>query len=130
MGERHGWRPVFSILGAIGVVYLCVLWWFLRSQPDDLRETRPLSLASSIREVLRSPNFARLATAFSILSMANWLIYTWLPFYLVERFQLGLASAGFSATFYLQAAGYAGILLGGMLSDRWQAVSARGRILM
>jgi sugar phosphate permease len=86
-------------------------------------------LWSSIGEVLRTPNFARLAAAFSIVSVANWLIYTWLPFYLVERFQLGLASAGFSATFYLQVASYAGIVVGGIVSDRWQALSPRGRML-
>lgn len=128
MGQSYGWRPVFLILGAIGVVYLAVLWGFFRAHQDPASERQPL--LSSMREVLRTPNFGKLAAAFSIVAMANWLIYTWLPLYLVERFQLGLASAGFSATFYLQGASYAGILVGGTLSDRWQTVSPRGRILM
>ncbi|MEO8127348.1 MAG: MFS transporter [Bryobacteraceae bacterium] len=130
MGETYGWRPVFSILGVIGLVYLSVLWWFLRRHRESAGETNPLSIVPSMREVLRSPNFGKLAAAFSIVAMANWLIYTWLPLYLVERFQLGLTVAGFSATFYLQAASFAGILVGGTLSDRWQSISPRGRILM
>ena len=49
--------------------------------------------------------------------------------YLYERFGMSLASAGFSATFYIQVAGFAGILAGGWMADRWSRTSPRGRIL-
>ena len=45
-----------------------------------------------------------------------------------ERFRMSLASAGFSATFYLQLASFAGILAGGWLADRWTRSSTQGRI--
>ncbi|HEX3878422.1 MAG TPA: MFS transporter, partial [Bryobacteraceae bacterium] len=58
----------------------------------------------------------------------NWVVYTWLPLYMFDRFHMGLASAGFSATFYLQAASFAGILAGGWLADRWSAASPKARV--
>jgi MFS family permease len=66
---------------------------------------------------------------FGSFSLANWAIYTWLPVYLYERFNMKLAAAGFSATFYIQAASVGGILIGGWLADRWNQVSRRGRVL-
>ena len=56
------------------------------------------------------------------------MVYTWLPLYLYERFHLSLAGAGFSATFYLQAASAAGILGGGWLADRWSRTNPQGRV--
>jgi MFS family permease len=53
------------------------------------------------------------------MAVANWLIYTWLPLFLFERFHMSMTIAGFSATFYIQAASYAGVVAGGVLSDRW-----------
>jgi MFS family permease len=67
--------------------------------------------------------------AFTGFAIANWIVYTWLPLYIFERFSMSLASAGFSATFYLQVASFAGILAGGWLADRWSRASSRGRIL-
>jgi MFS family permease len=42
---------------------------------------------------------------------------------------MSLTVAGFSSTFYIQAASFAGILLGGWLADRWMRSNDRGRVL-
>jgi MFS family permease len=42
---------------------------------------------------------------------------------------MSLAGAGFSATFYIQVASFAGILFGGWLADQWSRTTARGRLL-
>jgi MFS family permease len=67
-------------------------------------------------------------TAFIATALANWLIYTWLPLFLYERFHLSLTGAGFSATFYIQAASYLGVVAGGILADRWSRTAPRARI--
>lgn len=51
-----------------------------------------------------------------------------LPLYLYERFRMTLTSAGFSATFYIQAASFAGILIGGLAADYWGTRCLKGRI--
>jgi MFS family permease len=69
-----------------------------------------------------------MTVVFSAMAIANWLVYTWLPLYLYERFGMSLAAAGFTATFYIQGASVCGIVLGGWVADRWGARSPRGRI--
>jgi MFS transporter, Spinster family, sphingosine-1-phosphate transporter len=62
-------------------------------------------------------------------SVADWLVYTWMPLYLFERFHMSLTAAGFAATMSVQAASVCGILLGGSLADRWALRSGAGRLL-
>jgi MFS family permease len=56
-------------------------------------------------------------------------VYTWLALYLFEHFKMSLTAAGFSSTFYIQAASFGGILLGGWIADRWVRTDPRGRAL-
>ncbi|HEY6403274.1 MAG TPA: MFS transporter [Blastocatellia bacterium] len=130
MGERFGWRFAFAALGVFGVVYALILLLTLRGTETAKREeaAKPQFLPA-LRELLSLPGFKTLLLVFASFSLANWAIYTWLPNYLYERFNMKLAAAGFSATFYIQVASFGGILLGGWMADRWNQVSARGRVL-
>ena len=128
LGQHFGWRFAFTLMGLLGVAYFVVLKLALRGA-DALQEspqTRPIGVA--IRELLHLPGFMPLAIVFSTVALANWIAYTWLPLYLYETFGMSLAAAGFSATFYMQAGSFAGILAGGWLADFWSARSPRGRL--
>lgn len=131
VAEHYGWRVAFTILGVAGVVYTPILLAVLREAPsaraaaDD--QTQPRWWPAT-REVWTLPGFGAVLTVFSILSIANWLVYTWMPLYLFERFQMNLATSGFSATFYLQAGSVVGILIGGTVADRWCARAPKGRV--
>lgn len=124
MGERSGWRDVFSILGVVGVVYLVVVALTLRREPPRSRTSEAIA---GVFALLKAPGFLRIVSAFTAMAIANWIVYTWLPLFLFERFHLTLAGAGFSATFYLQAASYVGVVLGGILTDRWASRNPSAR---
>lgn len=133
-GEHYGWRAPFAFLGLAGVVYCFVLWFTLREPraPEagaGSSEKPAVKFVDSVRELLLLPGFLRMTVAFGGMSIANWLIYTWMPFYLYERFGLSLAAAGFQGAFYIQAASFVGIMVGGWLADRWSRTNPRGRIL-
>lgn len=117
LGAGMGWRATFFLLGAAGVVYAAVAWWALR---DALRidTTRRPSWSQSMRSLAEAPGFILVAVVFGAGSMAYWMVYTWMPLYLKERFGMGLAGAGFSATFYIQVSSFIAIVAGGWLSDR------------
>jgi sugar phosphate permease len=68
-----------------------------------------------------------LMAIFIATSAANWLVYTWMPLYLFERFKLSLTEAGFLAPFWLQIGSVVGIALGGYAADWWSARSPGGR---
>ncbi len=130
MGERYGWRAAFTILGVVGVCYAVLLTAALRPvmAPGPPTPACKPDFGKSLVRLLRLPGFPALTAVFGALSVANWLVYTWLPFYLYERFHMSLTLAGFSATFYIQAASLAGSLGGGWLGDRWSRKSSRGRV--
>jgi MFS family permease len=131
-GERFGWRAPFLVLGAVGIAYVGVVALFFRADPiapEAARGKVPASdFRASVIALCRMPGFGIMTAVFSAMAIANWLVYTWLPLYLYERFHMSLADAGFTATFYIQGASVAGIVLGGWVADRWGARSQRGRI--
>ena len=132
-GERYGWRAPFLILGGAGIVYVAAVALLLRAGPAapeivSVGGSRRVSFRAAVTELCRLPGFGIMTTVFSSMAVANWLVYTWLPLYLYERFHMSLTEAGFTATFYIQGASVAGIVLGGWLADRWSARSPRGRI--
>lgn len=128
LGESYGWRAPFTLLGAVGVLYTVLLVWGLRRSAGSPTAGSALNLAGSLRKLSGMRGFWRLTAVFSAVGLANWLVYTWLPLYLYERFGLSLTSAGFSATFYIQAASFAGIFIGGLAADYWGTRHRKGRI--
>ena len=126
MGEHSGWRAVFWVLGIAGVIYLAIVVATLRGE----RGTGEGRKGGGPMELLRLPGFLAVTAAFTAMAVANWLVYTWLPLFLFHRFHLSLSGAGFSATFYLQAASYVGVVAGGVVTDRWAARERRARAWM
>jgi MFS family permease len=128
LGETYGWRSPFTLLGAAGVAYFALLAWGLRRSAKTATAGSALHLASSLSKLSGLHGFWRVTLVFSAVGLANFLVYTWLPLYLYERFRMTLTSAGFSATFYIQAASFAGIFIGGLAADYWGARRLKGRI--
>jgi MFS family permease len=135
IGEHYGWRPAFTFLGILGVAYALVALLGLREKQANAlpKAERPQAakprLSVSLRKLFALRGFTTLTLVFGMMSVANWLVYTWLPIYLYERFHMSLLGAGFSATVYIQVGSVGGILLGGILADRWATRFPRGRLM-
>ena len=132
IGEHYGWRPIFILLGSIGMVYCLFVILGLRESTQRglaAATNAEISFLPAVRELLNLPGFLTLTAVFGATSMANWVLYTWMPSYLYEQFHMSLSAAGFSATFYLQIGSVAGILLGGWLADRLSSRTPRSRLL-
>jgi sugar phosphate permease len=55
---------------------------------------------------------------------------TWMPTFYFEKFHLSLASAGFSSMFFHFALAFAGVLVGGRLSDWWALTNKKARLFV
>ncbi|HMF52790.1 MAG TPA: MFS transporter, partial [Edaphobacter sp.] len=114
-----------------GCVYALVLAIFLRdrrAERSDLTAAPSLSLRQAAAKIFLTPGFRPLLLVFAIASICDWAIYTWMPLYLFESFHFSLTKAGFTATFYMKAGGFAGLLLGGFLADAWFRRSPHGHV--
>ncbi|MES2378241.1 MAG: MFS transporter [Bacteroidota bacterium] len=141
MSEVWGWRYGFQMIGVIGVVYGIILIYFLRdnktkrgdetvSTNTEVVAEKRLGLLPTIKMLLSEKSFLVLLCYFCMLGIVNWMIYGWLPTFLKEHFTLGLGKAGLSATGYVQIGSFAGVVLGGLIADRWYRTNKRSRLYM
>lgn len=136
IAEYWGWRAGFHVFGAFGVLYSLVLVYGLKDVKKATEESDGSVAVEersySIREVLSSlfklPSFYVILVFFAVLGMANWLVNGWLPTFLKDQFQLDLGTAGISATGYIQIGSFIGVILGGIIADRWVQKNPKGRL--
>ena len=112
------------------------------------------SFAEALRTLLRTPAFWVLMVYMALAAMAFWLVNGWLPVYLQDRFvgwspeQLGptmtdflpsawlragaiyKGNAGLYATVPVQIASFVGVVVGGIVADRWSRTNIRGRVIL
>jgi MFS family permease len=132
IAQDHGWRISFVIFGAAGVLLGMVLLLFLRKPPARALATERTSgqnFLHGVRDVLSSGRVVTLIGVFIGANFVAVVFLTWLPTFLGAKFHLSLAKAGFSSTAYLQMASVTGVLLGGVLADRFASKSPGGRQL-
>jgi sugar phosphate permease len=133
-----GWRSVFYICGAIGLVW--AIWWYLeyRNLPEEhrmvnrgeLAHIRGLSPTGEINQaviergaanvpwgtLLRSPNMWAIMCAYFTYVYCLYIFLTWLPSYLVEARGFTLLKVGFLASLPLFAM-VIGDTVGGVATD-------------
>lgn len=137
IAELWGWRYGFHVFGIVGIVYSFILLKILKDHQrtqSDLTEVVPIDLEVNILGALKNlfskASFYVLLFYFAVLGIVNWLVYGWLPTFLKEHFHLDLGEAGISATGYIQIGSFIGVIVGGILADRWTRKNNRGRIYM
>ena len=138
IAERYGWRPAFVVFGGLGVLLGFVLARYLVEPPRgaaDIAEgiapaTGPavLTFGDFARLVWRTPTLLCLLGAFMCANFVAVVLLSWMPKFLFDRFHMGLALAGLTATVFVQLASMAGAPIGGWMADAWRRRSPRGRM--
>lgn len=137
IAERYGWRPAFLVFGWLGILLGFVLARYLvepaRGAADIAEGIAPpaaggMSFAQFTALVLRTPALLCLLGAFMCANFVAVVLLSWMPKFLFDRFHMGLALAGLTATVFVQLASMAGAPLGGWMADLWRRRTPRGRI--
>ena len=138
IAELWGWRYGFQVFGLFGIIYSFILLYVLKDYTateeeaalEESESNEPISLLGSLKVLFSERSFFVLLFYFCVLGMVNWLVYGWLPTFLKDHFHLSLGEAGISATSYIQVGSFIGVIVGGILADRWTRKNARGRLYM
>jgi len=158
IAEAYGWRWSFAVFGGLGVLLGVVLTRFLvepprgaaeaaEGRPSGLRYERPpdptdrslvaqpfraasapLGFGAFLRLVARTPTLLCLLGAFMCANFVAVVLLSWMPKFLYDRFHMGLAMSGLTATVFVQLASMVGAPVGGWLADLWRRRSPRGRM--
>ena len=135
IAASFSWHTTFHVFGLIGMLYALVLILFLKekrsfgplalSQESALQKQSPLQ---SLSLLARNGSFWLLLLYFAVSSLPGWAAKNWLPTLLAENLQLPMSKAGPIATVTIAASSFIGVLMGGLLSDKWIRTNIRGRI--
>ncbi|MBL8176891.1 MAG: MFS transporter [Bryobacterales bacterium] len=134
LAEHYHWRIAFWALGIAGMLYALPLYRFLQRVPKSFLSSGANQSANlkSFLSLFFIPTL-RIVTLFvSIATFGLFLVYTWLPTFLHDKFGLGLARAGVESSVYPQIGSAFGLLIGGMLADKLylRTTAARFWIIM
>lgn len=121
VAERFHWRASFWVLGCAGILFALPLWKFLGHLPASFTRnaTSDPVRVKDFLGLFRIPSLCIVTAFVSVATFGLYLVYTWLPTFLYDRFSLGMAKAAFEASVYPQVGTAAGLLAGSVLADRF-----------
>jgi len=136
IAANFSWQTTFHSFGLVGVVYSILLILFLKEKKGYTVDTGTQNsmmkeFSASIKGLgilLGNISFWVILFYFSAPSLPGWATKNWLPTLLSETLHLDMAHAGPMATITMAMASFAGVLIGGVLSDRWVQKHLKGRI--
>ena len=136
MAERYDWRWPFVCFGGAGVLFGVVLArWLIEPKrgamdaPAKAHE-QALGFIEFLSLAARIPSVWLLMGAFACANFVAMVLLAWMPSFLFDRFHLGLAMAGLTATALAQTGSMVGSVIGGWQADRLVRRNPGGRALI
>ena len=135
LAATYSWHTTFHWFGIIGIVYVFVLLVFLKDSKRKVAETNAetpqkpkTNVLVSLKSLFTNIAFWVILLYFAIPSLPGWATKNWLPTLFAENLHLPMSQAGPMATITIAVSSFIGVLLGGILSDKWVRKNIRGRI--
>jgi MFS family permease len=133
---NFSWQTTFHVFGLIGMLYSGVLILFLKEKKAyTLDPTRANTIWKGFKEAFRgvgvllgNVSFWVILFYFSAPSLPGWATKNWLPTLFANNLHIDMAQAGPLSTITIAMSALIGVLVGGVLSDRWMLSNLRGRI--
>ncbi len=138
IAQESTWNHAFTIFGMVGISYGVIVAIFLKDAPKEssLAEgpaNKPViksNFSRTLRVLFTSRSYYYMLAFWSLLSIVSWLIAAWLPTFYIQHFGQSQKDAGIYATAYLYPASVTGLVIGGILADKWSKKNKRGRMLV
>lgn len=137
VAAAFSWHTTFHWFGIIGIVYALVLTFFLREKKGHVQVERLQPSAPKVKKEAITKGLALLFSniAFWVIllyfaapSLPGWAIKNWLPTLFAENLNIPMSQAGPMSTITIAVSCFIGVILGGLLSDKWVQKNIRGRV--
>lgn len=138
IAATFSWHSTFYRFGIIGIAYSVVLALLLHDKPkaaaavaaspDPATLMKKESVWRGLSVVLSTWAFWVILIYFAVPSLPGWATKNWLPTLFADNLGLEMAQAGPMSTITIAASSFVGVLLGGVMSDKWVLRNIRGRI--
>lgn len=131
------WQATFHWFGIVGIVYSLVLILFLKENPihnvsskkiDNVPGEKKHSIISGLSLLFTNWAFWIILFYFAAPSLPGWATKNWLPTLFADSLNIPMSEAGPISTITIAVSSFIGVILGGILSDRWVQKNIRGRV--
>ncbi len=135
IAQQYSWQQAFHSFGLVGIVYSLVLLLFLHEKKNLLDQiendhkgiSKP-SLFKGLSLLFTNISFWIILFYFAVPSLPGWGVKNWLPTLFSQNLGIGMDKAGPMSTITIAASSFFGVIVGGILSDKWVQVNIKGRI--
>ena len=134
VAAAFSWHTTFHWFGIIGITYALILMLFLKDKRREREsaESAPVagsvSLFKGLKMLFSNIAFWVLLFYFAAPSLPGWATKNWLPTLFSENLDMPMSDAGPLSTITIAVSSFIGVVIGGMLSDRWVRRNLRGRV--
>ncbi len=136
VAAMFSWHSTFHWFGIIGIIYSLILMLALRENPIHAVEEKPSvdtggkrpSLLSGLSILFSTWAFWIILFYFAAPSLPGWATKNWLPTLFAESLGIPMSEAGPISTITIAVSSFIGVIVGGLLSDRWVQRNIRGRV--
>ncbi len=136
IASNFSWQLTFHSFGLLGMVYSLVLILFLKEKKGYVQEVKQgntifkefKSSFKGLGMLLGNISFWVILFYFSAPSLPGWATKNWLPTLFADTLHLDMAEAGPMSTITIAMSSFVGVLIGGILSDKWVLKTLKGRI--
>ena len=130
------WQQAFHWFGIVGIVYAVVLMLFLHENPNRAIDKKPAPEAvakkanplAGLGIVLTNWAFWVILFYFAAPSLPGWATKNWLPTLFAESLNIPMSEAGPISTITIALSSFVGVIVGGIMSDKWVQKNIRGRV--
>jgi MFS family permease len=133
VAAAYSWHFTFHSFGVIGIGYAIILIIFLRERKVHDQKAlsgkgkRPLFL-KGFAVLFSNIAYWIILFYFAVPSVPGWATKNWLPTLFSSHLNMPMSKAGPLATITIAAASLAGVIIGGIISDKWVLKNIRGRV--
>lgn len=136
VAEAFSWHTTFHWFGIIGIAYAVVLALFLHEkkghiQVEQIQSSAPKekgAVFKGLSLLFSNIAFWVILLYFAAPSLPGWAIKNWLPTLFAENLSIPMSQAGPMSTITIAVSCFIGVILGGLLSDKWVQKNIRGRV--
>lgn len=136
VAHHFSWQTTFISFGLAGVVYAFVLAMALRDkrevsvigQKSAVTNPDAIPFGKGLKRLFGNVAFWVILIYFAAPSLPGWATKNWLPTLFRDSLGIDMQHAGPLSTISIAFSSFVGVIVGGMLSDRWVQRNLRGRV--
>lgn len=139
VAAAYSWHTTFHWFGIIGIAYALILMLFLRDKKPDVVTEKPVPdqntgsqqkepVFVSLKSLFSNVAFWVILLYFAAPSLPGWATKNRLPTLFAENLDMPMSQAGPLSTITIAVSSFIGVIVGGILSDRWAQKNLRGRV--